>query len=56
MERTSGRKRKENIEDTDDKDTDMECGAVWFRNMEKEDIKNLRPLKCGLGESELDRI
>src|SRR6218665_1779362 len=26
-ERTSERKSKQNIEDTDDKDTDMECGA-----------------------------
>src|SRR6218665_3841328 len=36
-ERTSERKCKQNIEDTDDKDTDMECGAVWFRNMDYEE-------------------
>ena len=24
------------IEDTYDKDTDMECGAVWSRNMDNE--------------------
>ena len=32
-ERTSERKSKQNIEDMNDKDTDiMECGVVWFRN------------------------
>src|SRR6218665_1564 len=44
-ERTFERKSKQNIEDTDDKDTDMECGAVWRRNMKKEDIKRLEALE-----------
>src|SRR6218665_837123 len=52
-ERTFERKSKQNIEDTDDKDTDMECGAVWSRNMDNEERRHkeeLRLLKCGLGE------
>src|SRR6218665_2499276 len=42
-DRTFERKSKQNIEDTYDKDTDMECGAVWSRTwtMRKEDIKRL---------------
>src|SRR6218665_2415001 len=36
-ERTFERKSKQNIEDMDDKDTDMECGAVWSRNMDNEE-------------------
>src|SRR6218665_3069768 len=51
--RTFERKSKQNIEDTYDKDTDMECGAVWSRNMDNEERrykKDLRLLKCGLGE------
>src|SRR6218665_3807660 len=35
--RTFERKSKQNIEDTYDKDTDMECGAVWSRNMDNEE-------------------
>src|SRR6218665_549060 len=38
-ERTFERKSKQNIEDTDDKDTGMECGAVWSRNMDNEERK-----------------
>src|SRR6218665_2983815 len=51
-ERAFERKSKPNIEDTDDKDTDMECGAVWIRNMDHEErgYKDLRLLKYGLGE------
>src|SRR6218665_4182161 len=51
-ERTFERKSKQNIEDTYDKDTDMECGDVWSRNMDNEEIryKKTRLLKCGLGE------
>ena len=30
-------KSKQNIKDTDDKDTDIECGAVCFRNMDLEE-------------------
>jgi len=37
-ERTSERKGKQNIAVTDDKDTDMECGAVWLRNMDLDEI------------------
>ena len=36
-ERTFERKSKQNIEDTYDKDTDMERGAVWSRNMDNEE-------------------
>src|SRR6218665_4013398 len=36
-ERTFERKSKQNIEDTYDKDTDMECGAVWSRKMDNEE-------------------
>ena len=48
-ERTSERESKQNIEDTDDKDTDMErvaVGPIWLKNMDheerpKEDIERL---------------
>jgi len=35
-----------------DKNTDMECGAVWLRNMDLEEIgyKKLEALKYGFGE------
>jgi len=36
-ESTSERKSKQIIEHMDDKDTDMECGAVWFRSMDHEE-------------------
>src|SRR6218665_491599 len=41
-ERTFERKSKQNIEDTDDKDTDMECGAVCSRNMDNEERRYKR--------------
>src|SRR6218665_1976082 len=34
------KKSKQNIEDTDDKDTDMEFGAVWNRNMDNEERRH----------------
>ena len=35
--RPSERKSKQKIEDTDDKDTDMDYGALWLRNMDLEE-------------------
>ena len=44
------RKSKSNTEDMDDEDTDTECGAVWFRNVDSGYKKDLRLLKRELGE------
>jgi len=59
------RKSKRNINDTHhthDKDANMECGTVWFRNIDHVErgmkMDKLRLFKCGLGEnveSQLDR-
>ena len=35
--RTCERKSKRNTEDTNNKDTDMECGTLWLRSMDLEE-------------------
>src|SRR6218665_3539426 len=44
--RTFERKSKQNIEDTYDKDTDMECGAVWSRNMDNAERRYKKRLEA----------